>query len=209
MCGKDWQPSKSLLYRLGSPPHVRERLKDTMTKAHLTRITPACAGKTKCGKFSINPSEDHPRMCGKDLNWFLYRCKLLGSPPHVRERPTELRLLPGLVGITPACAGKTMDGRYKQRRGRDHPRMCGKDRWYYLAGTAQRGSPPHVRESQLVCCAGHGRIGITPACAGKTSDGRRRRGHRQDHPRMCGKDVSMRGCIPVNSGSPPHVRERL
>ena len=46
MCGKDWQPSKSLLYRLGSPPHVRERLKDTMTKAHLTRITPACAGKT-------------------------------------------------------------------------------------------------------------------------------------------------------------------
>ena len=52
-------------------------------------------------------------------------------------------------------------------------------------------------------------VRITPACAGKTIGGIDHVGHRQDHPRVCGKDQMEPGYIYEFVGSPPRVRERL
>ena len=146
MCGKDWQPSKSLLYRLGSPPHVRERLKDTMTKAHLTRITPACAGKTSLCSGQFCGQWDHPRMCGKDAGRTVAGRWAGGSPPHVRERLYFCFSDHPRPGITPACAGKTHHGGQVLDYDGDHPRMCGKDAPRRAGPGLRWGSPPHVRE---------------------------------------------------------------
>ena len=87
-------------------------------------------------------------MCGKDPSSTLHCVGLIGSPPHVRERRGITVTGGDVVGITPACAGKTERNWLLFALIRDHPRMCGTDR-------------KTQRLSSMTA-------GITPACAGKT-----------------------------------------
>ena len=113
---------------LGSPPHVRgkEILLTSMT--HNNGITPACAGKRvrrgvkriagrdhprMCGEKRRLPEKrqhvkDHPRMCGEKMTPQVYHIWGIGSPPHVRGKVVWLFANVCLVGITPACAGKSL-----------------------------------------------------------------------------------------------------
>ena len=52
--------------------------------------------------------EDHPRVCGKDVEYELEKLLKQGSPPRVRERQKLLTCRFLLARITPACAGKTL-----------------------------------------------------------------------------------------------------
>ena len=52
-------------------------------------------------------------------------------------------------------------------------------------------------------------VGITPACAGKTSAPVARCGVVADHPRMRGEDLRSRTIRSLRIGSPPHARGRL
>ena len=49
------------------------------------------------------------------------------------------------VGITPACAGKTQRMHNTHLDLQDHPRMCGENVKWEMAGKYKVGSPPHVR----------------------------------------------------------------
>ena len=127
-------------------------------------------------------------MCGKDKTTMAILLLPLGSPLHVRERLILTFHRNLLIGITPACAGKTRIGIEGSVARGDHPRMCGKDLSFLKIQFSCRGSPPHVRErlypdhSCILC----GRI--TPACAGKTIAFTGYDRWKRDHPRMCGKD---------------------
>ena len=92
------------------------------------RITPACAGKSSCTVFIFYPHWDHPRMCGEKLTHARTLRILLGSPPHVRGKVLILDDVPGVVGITPACAGKSHCRSRTSPDRWDHPRMCGEKR---------------------------------------------------------------------------------
>ena len=150
MCGKDSHITATRAKPTGSPPHVRERPFRIVVIIITAGITPACAGKTVHLEAHGHVYQDHPRMCGKDVNQI---CKIFdrsGSPPHVRERPTAVSSDDLAFGITPACAGKTLQGYSNDNDVRDHPRMCGKDpicdsRPFYMLG-----SPPHVRERHVI-----------------------------------------------------------
>ena len=48
-----------------------------------------------------------------------------GSPPHVRGKAFTHTLYHSIVGITPACAGKSAIKVDCDGIGKDHPRMCG------------------------------------------------------------------------------------
>ena len=87
MCEKDCANPSLSLTAMGSPPHVRERQKFQQKKLMERGITPACAGKTPRCQWQSSRFQDHPRMCGKDLQLRPAYCKQAGSPPHVRERP--------------------------------------------------------------------------------------------------------------------------
>ena len=73
----------------------------------LTRITPACAGKTSSRIYSDLLLKDHPRVCGKNLAPAREKGQQAGSPPRMREKLSQLHCSGRVAGITPAYAGKT------------------------------------------------------------------------------------------------------
>ena len=129
MCGENTQLILNTIPTPGSPPHVRGK-PDGLYENHTSiRITPACAGKTCNLLVLIWGDQDHPRMCGENIDNTIAPTGTLGSPPHVRGK---LALNPARhcdTGITPACAGKTPSNDLVAVSWRDHPRMCGENRW--------------------------------------------------------------------------------
>ena len=66
-------------------------------------------------------------MCGENPIESTFGAKVLGSPPHVRGKPSYCPPCCLHDGITPACAGKTGLGVGCYGKHRDHPRMCGEN----------------------------------------------------------------------------------
>ena len=70
VCGKNFYPFGRCSETLGSPPRVREKLAQKIKVTKLTRITPACAGKTIESNLRLRLHWDHPRVCGKNcMRW--------------------------------------------------------------------------------------------------------------------------------------------
>ena len=192
----------------GSPPHARGRLADPASWDGV--------------------DEDHPRMRGEDHARRRIRVPGVGSPPHARGRLhlNSRRIV--VQGITPACAGKTRPQPCQVCEFRDHPRMRGEDHIIFNAVNQQTGSPPHARGRLPHPMNHQANQGITPACAGKTSEWKTMMSGRPDHPRMRGEDAGnapqtphrrdhprMRGEDGLTAwpgvrvgGSPPHARGR-
>ena len=92
----------------------------------------------------------------------------MGSPPRVREKLRNIYIFRLVIGITPACAGKTTSFFLKFAGFWDHPRVCGKNKPTKFTEPQAAGSPPRVREKLFDEVEKGHREGITPACAGKT-----------------------------------------
>ena len=69
------------------------------------------------------------------------------------------------------------------------------------------GSPPHAREAPQCYSHQQRASGITPACAGSTSEGHVVVYTTRDHPRMRGKHYIRYWKANELLGSPPHARE--
>ena len=128
-------------------------------------------------------------MCGKNQRYIIGAADDLGSPPRVREKLGHNVFERFLERITPACAGKTLRRFVASPRGRDHPRVCGKNRRLEMAAVDLPGSPPRVREKPEYKPSKDGSSRITPACAGKTHPWLLLSFSVQDHPRVCGKNL--------------------
>ena len=159
--------------------------------------------------LTSSTTEDHPRVCGKDITITTVLKTRLGSPPRMRERPHKIPPSTVYCGITPAYAGKTPRLLYHRCVPRDHPRVCGKDGTKALGYRQVQGSPPRMRERRLMYAAGGTVHRITPAYAGKTMAVTLRLAHDKDHPRVCGKDLTKSLPLRFIAGSPPRMRERL
>ena len=194
---------------LGSPPRMRGKGAPFRAGALPLRITPAYAGKSQTAGTPCSSVRDHPRMCGEKLWPTCPHAPNAGSPPRMRGKDR----LSGKSGqpdrITPACAEKrpARPG-YAYNRG-DHPRMCGKKFLEVVQPIAQWGSPPRMRGKGLAdknslayvrvtppprmrgkvarTVKGITVLGITPACAGKSSPLLTTACGCADHPRMCGE----------------------
>ena len=91
----------------------------------LTRITPACAGKSAAGCTTGGQIRDHPRVCGEKTILPDNVIRGTGSPPRVRGKVSHFLLVHDSIGITPACAGKSLHDILVDNLKRDHPRVCG------------------------------------------------------------------------------------
>ena len=128
-------------------------------------------------------------MCGKNPAQKYMCFREEGSPPHVREELACLSLAAAQLGITPACAGRIRGAFLLLPFFKDHPRMCGKNRFRTGDVTDVWGSPPHVREEFKNVSTGQFEYGITPAHAGR---------------------IPFAGSDPLGySGSPPRMREEF
>ena len=126
-CGENDLPSALLIYQPGSPPQVRGKLSPTVGLLFVIRITPAGAGKTVTLMRLYRQRMDHPRRCGENDTGRNRRGKSTGSPPQVRGKQGGNFALPGMNGITPAGAGKTLSAEVPLLLRRDHPRRCGEN----------------------------------------------------------------------------------
>ena len=208
MCGKNRVEITTTNGTAGSPPRVREKLSPTLAHSIKSRITPACAGKTEILTIHSTFKRDHPRVCGKNSGVGLSGCCVSGSPPRVREKLKQRTDKIEPIGITPACAGKTLVLVRSLPKYRDHPRVCGKNQWESYTAKTERGSPPRVREKPNAFLNSSCDTGITPACAGKTIFFHFSFILQKDHPRVCGKNNHLLTRLTDHVGSPPRVREK-
>ena len=91
----------------GSPPLARGRLLCRSSLNQSTRLTPACAGKTRLFCRLDSPIKAHPRLRGEDPESTVMLTSDEGSPPLARGRRCVPSVSEVVVGLTPACAGKT------------------------------------------------------------------------------------------------------
>ena len=129
-----------------------------------------------------------------------------GSPPQVRGKHFDGTPIYPPERITPAGAGKTFSLICQLPRLQDHPRRCGENITSMLLLPATIGSPPQVRGKLDIDEATGGRIGITPAGAGKTPTLTGFIGAGWDHPRRCGENRMWQELQQGREGSPPQVR---
>ena len=130
----------------------------------------------------------------------------LRSPPRVRGKAKNRCRSCPLTRITPAYAGKSRARRTASSTSWDHPRVCGEKRCGENLLNIAPGSPPRMRGK----AAGNqqpGRgLGITPACAGKSSHQHGAGRWRRDHPRVCGEKAVAHIWWYSWIGSPPRMR---
>ena len=127
VCGENFVTADAMPVAFGSPPRVRGK-PDGETKAlEKERITPACAGKTKCYSRNTMVGADHPRVCGENTMLLTLSKNSVGSPPRVRGKPLSSSATIPRARITPACAGKTPLMNSFSCAPPDHPRVCGEN----------------------------------------------------------------------------------
>ena len=125
VCGEKDKAAEKAQHLRGSPPRVRGKAVHHKHRHSPGRITPACAGKRKRPKRWVRPPKDHPRVCGEKAAICTAYGKVLGLPPRVRGKAGRQLGIGGLVGITPAYAGKSTFCVAPSLIWKDHPRVCG------------------------------------------------------------------------------------
>ena len=147
---------------------MRGKRRDGTLLPASTGITPAGAGKTFSELNKRTTNQDHPRRCGENSGVLFAGRRQSGSPPQVRGKHYDTHTCSMFNGITPAGAGKTINGRLSSESEEDHPRRCGENQIYFDEFVLTAGSPPQVRGKlqRLSVLWYPGRI--TPAGAGKT-----------------------------------------
>ena len=187
MCGEKIRVASPRITQRGSPPRVRGKVAERCYTDCACGITPACAGKRTRRLQMRQDERDHPRVCGEKPTSCPVGSGMLGSPPRVRGKVTKYVCKPQGVGITPACAGKSIGGSDANKCPWDHPRVCGEKAAIFLAVCVPIGSPPRVRGKEIAHPFAGVISGITPACAGKRMAFAGLVHNRRDHPRVCGE----------------------
>ena len=185
--GKSALGARPSLRRRGSPPRMRGKALPRPALAPLGGITPAYAGKSSVRVPLPLALRDHPRVCGEKRFASPGGLRRSGSPPRMRGKVNNDITAAGLLGITPAYAGKSADRRLRAAGQQDHPRVCGEKHGDGAVAVHDAGSPPRMRgkvEAELAVVKA---VGITPAYAGKRWPAPRGRWPCRDHPRVCGE----------------------
>ena len=109
----------------GSPPPMRGKAPRRTVLPHAVRITPAYAGKSITSDLSTVHGKDHPRLCGEKEELQNAKETKEGSPPPMRGKASNCRLVSSSIRITPAYAGKSYNVKNVYGIKWDHPRLCG------------------------------------------------------------------------------------
>ena len=147
---------------------MRGKVPRQCTQAQDPGITPAYAGKRKRAVVSSRRCQDHPRLCGEKMHFFLAGSGCIGSPPPMRGKAPFLSPRIIIPGITPAYAGKSRSRGNAACARKDHPRLCGDKNTLCFRHCVTTGSPPPMRGKGTVRGKNTRPWRITPAYAGKS-----------------------------------------
>ena len=190
----------------GSSPRVRGKPIRSFTASRTLRLIPACAGKTQLPERGVHAPRAHPRVCGENVANAETMSRAEGSSPRVRGKRDHHRAHRRPRRLIPACAGKTFSQSQQKTPETAHPRVCGENAMKRAGDTRLDGSSPRVRGKRADRCAGQPRVGLIPACAGKTSPAPAPGAAGTAHPRVCGENAGILGMKLLAAGSSPRVR---
>ena len=108
MCGESQIGHRFFFRVVGSPPHVWGKPSSPPSESRHSRITPTCVGKAPSDRPQLQPSKDHPHMCGESFDNGIHTMDLTGSPPHVWGKRYYGNSSSKNKGITPTCVGKAI-----------------------------------------------------------------------------------------------------
>ena len=145
-------------------------------------------------------------MCGEQISAICILRAREGSPPRVRGTDHCASALIHVVRITPACAGNRHFSVFINEEIRDHPRVCGEQKHLHSKIQRPGGSPPRVRGTGSQCDLHIPSYRITPACAGNSVRSQLWPYAHEDHPRVCGEQLTRCATSFRRKGSPPRVR---
>ena len=209
MCGEKSGFCQRSILHLGSPPRMRGKAIVIQRVDRLGGITPACAGKRTPLLTPRSVTWDHPRVCGEKPESGRWGEQDAGSPPRMRGKAPRFLIAKGLFRITPAYAGKSVKVNEPDCLPRDHPRVCGEKTSSNVPERKNPGSPPRMQGKGCPLLFRYYFIGITPACAGKSSWCGSHPPASGDHPRVCGEKVIQVVPPAPQVGSPPRVRGKV
>ena len=150
-------------------------------------ITPAWAGKSSTLTKSFPAIQDHPRVGGEKGSRYREQVRALGSPPRGRGKALLAECRHGVVGITPAWAGKRPQTAHRVKPQQDHPRVGGEKPYFAGVRAGPAGSPPRGRGKVRTRKCAASQHGITPAWAGKRAGQCWGLCSARDHPRVGGE----------------------
>ena len=156
--------------------------------------------------MNIEEIRAHPRVCGENYTENAPVRSSAGSSPRVRGKRECSSLGRIRCGLIPACAGKTPRRRISSVGCWAHPRVCGENCRCSQAVITSTGSSPRVRGKPKNSRTPRPRVGLIPACAGKTVIGPFRSRRRGAHPRVCGENGGVGELEGAREGSSPRVR---
>ena len=104
----------------GKPRHIRRN-------SNWLRNIPAYAGKTHSPGNVRGGWEEHPRVCGENLENELALIKVDGTSPRMRGKLLGKKPVIGGFRNIPAYAGKTGSISHALRHAQEHPRVCGEN----------------------------------------------------------------------------------
>ena len=145
VCGENVAGGVELDSGPGSSPRVRGKPERPITPEPGGGLIPACAGKTNPRFGGGVNRRAHPRVCGENRGAARRAHRLGGSSPRVRGKRRVGRGSRRLVGLIPACAGKTYRQQERKELLRAHPRVCGENPILVLILSHHVGSSPRVR----------------------------------------------------------------
>ena len=190
------------------PPHARRRVETARMARKHRGITSACAEKRAAMVWHNEHIRNYLRMRGEEIRLRLSRKKIEELPPHARRRDTGGTSSNGLIGITSACAEKSLGQKPGAAQTGNYLRMRGEETAGVEMTEGFKELPPHARRRAGGNLQFATHVGITSACAEK-----RRRF--QNRPRQCGNYLRMRGeerprgaRAAVVEELPPHARRR-
>ena len=134
------------------------------------------------------------------------RTRLGGSSPLTRGKLLAWRISLFPYGLIPAHAGKTLFPFDERLAVGAHPRSRGENLHVVQNGVDITGSSPLTRGKLRVGLCRARELGLIPAHAGKTSQGRRSRPCCRAHPRSRGENNQPRSCCVLPGGSSPLTR---
>ena len=153
------------------------------------RLIPACAGKTTQALEHTHVCQAHPRVCGENGRVVSRDNETAGSSPRVRGKPSPRLASRSRQRLIPACAGKTDLEFLSVYEIRAHPRVCGENGFGAFLPLAASGSSPRVRGKLFHDEGKRRRLGLIPACAGKTASLNSSALIWPAHPRVCGENA--------------------
>ena len=172
-------------------------------------LIPARAGKTRRRFSSWSPAPAHPRAGGENQDENVINLSKQGSSPRGRGKLLAHGVSPGVRGLIPARAGKTLFYRWLYPKGGAHPRAGGENIECRAMRIDARGSSPRGRGKRHTRSRRRVRVGLIPARAGKTLPRLGMGTTSRAHPRAGGENkFGSRGRF-GSSGSSPRGRGKL